>query len=505
MKLQNLLSAAGSALLIVLAGTVQAGKSDDTLNVAIDRELESIDNYYNTAREGIVISRMVWDALLYRDPQTNEYLPNLATSYSWVDAKTLEFELREGVKFHNGELFNADDVVYTFNYMSDPTNGAKPARNVNWWDSAEKVGDYKVRLNLKSEFPAALEFLSGPLVIYPNDYYAEVGPEGMALNPVGTGPYSVTSVEPGKRYKFKKYDGYHAGSPKGNAKIGNVVIRTIAESNTQLAELFSGGIDWIWKVKPDQAERIDAQGRFTVKNSSTMRIGYLNFDAMGRHSDNPMNNVKVRQAIAHSIDREGIVDALVKGESIVVHSMCFPSQFGCTQDVPKYDYNPEKAKQLLAEAGYPNGFEIPFLAYRNRDYAEAMINNLNAVGIKTKFEYLKYAAFRDKVQDGGSPFNFGTWGSYSINDVSAITSHFQSGGKDDYSKDAEVIEQLKIGDTSVDPDVRKNAYHLALSRIAEEVFMFPLWSYNTWYAFSKEVEFNPTPDEIPRFFTAEWR
>ena len=76
-----------------------------------------------------------------------------------------------------------------------------------------------------------------------------------------------------------------------------------------------------------------------------MRIGYLNFDASGRHSKNPMNDVRVRRAIAHAIDREGIVKALVKGESIVVHSLCFPSQFGCTQDVPKYDYNPEKAKK----------------------------------------------------------------------------------------------------------------------------------------------------------------
>ena len=504
MKKRLLLAITSIALATGATGIVHAGKSDDTLNVAIDRELESIDNYYNTAREGIVISRMVWDALLYRDPATNEYLPNLATSYNWVDSKTLEFDLRKGVTFHNGEKFDADDVVYTLTYISNPENGAKPARNVNWWDSAEKLGDYKVRLNLTKEFPAALEFLSGPIVMYPNEYYAEVGPEGMAMKPVGTGPYAVTSVEPGKRYKFKKNNNYHASSPKGQANIGNIVIRTIAESNTQLAELFSGGVDWIWKVKPDQAQRISAQGQFTVKNASTMRIGYLNFDAMGRHSENPMNDVRVRRAIAHAIDRESIVNALVGGESIVVHSLCFPSQFGCTQDVPKYDYNPEKAKQLLAEAGYPNGFETPFLAYRNRDFAEAMINNLNAVGIKTNFEYLKYAAFRDKVQDGGSPFNFGTWGSYSINDVSAITSHFQSGGKDDYSKDAEVIKQLGIGDSSVDPQVREDAYKAALSRISDEVFMFPLWSYNTWYAFSKDVDFTPTSDEIPRFFTAKW-
>ena len=82
---------------------------------------------------------------------------------------------------------------------------------------------------------------------------------------------------------------------------------------------------------------------------------------------------------------------------MVVNSLCFPSQFGCTQDVPKYEYNPDKAKTLLAEAGYPKGFEIPFLAYRNRDFAEAMINNLNSVGIKTKFG-IKYAAFRDRFK-----------------------------------------------------------------------------------------------------------
>ena len=327
----------GALAATMMYSSAYADKSNDTLNIAIDRELESIDNYYNTAREGIVISRMIWDGLLYRDPVTNEYIPNLATSYEWIDSKTIQFDLRSDVNFHNGEKFDADDVVFTLNYLADPANGAKPARNVNWWDNAEKLGDYKVQLNLKTEFPAALEFLSGPIVMYPNEYYGEVGPEGMALNPVGTGPYMVTSVEPGKRYKFSKYAGYHSGSPKGKASIGKIVIRTIAESNTQLAELFSGGIDWIWKVKPDAAQRIQAQGNFTVKNSSTMRIGYLNFDSSGRNGENPMNDVRVRKAIAHSIDREGIVQALVQGESIVVNSLCFPTQFGCTQDVTKYD------------------------------------------------------------------------------------------------------------------------------------------------------------------------
>ena len=182
------------SLISALAATMMyssayADKSNDTLNIAIDTELESIDNYHNTAREGIVISRMIWDGLLYRDPVTNEYIPNLATSYEWIDSKTIQFNLRSDVNFHNGEKFDADDVVFTLNHLADPANGAKPARNVNWWSNAEKLGDYKVQLNLKTEFPAALEFLSGPVVMYPNEYYGEVGPEGMALNPIGTGPY----------------------------------------------------------------------------------------------------------------------------------------------------------------------------------------------------------------------------------------------------------------------------------------------------------------------------
>jgi len=488
-----------------LSGTTLAGKADDTLNVAFDRELESLDNYVNTAREGILISRMIWDGLLYRDPQTNEYLGNLATSYKWIDDLTMEFELRQGVSFHNGEAFDADDVVYTVNWTANPDNGVTTQRNVNWMKSAEKIDQYTVRLHLKEPFPAALEFLSGPVVMYPNEYYAEAGPKGMGVKPVGTGPYKVTDVEVGKRYTLVKNENYYDDSPKGQPAIGTIIIRTIPELNTQIAEVMAGQLDWIWKVPADQAERLDQMGRFTVKNSQTMRIGYLAMDAIGRSGDNPFQDLKVRQAVAHAIDRENIVKALVKGASQVVHTACFPSQFGCTDEAMKYEYDPEKAKQLLAEAGYPDGFETPFFAYRNRDYAEAIISNLNAIGIETQFQYLKYAALRDKVHASEVPFNFMTWGSYSVNDTSAITSHFFKHGADDMARDDQVKQWLDIADRSTDPAVRKENYAKALARIAEQAYWLPLWSYNTNYVFSQDVEFEPTPDEIPRFFTMSWK
>jgi peptide/nickel transport system substrate-binding protein len=503
MRYRSLIMAAGAAACALAGAPGHAQMSEDTLRIAFDRELESLDNYINTAREGIIVSRLVWDGLIYRNPETNEYEGNLATGWEWIDDTTMEFTLREGVTFHNGEPFDADDVVYTLNYVANPENPVTTQRNVNWIEGAEKLGPYKVRMTLKAPFPAALEYLSGPVVMYPNEYYAEVGPEGMGVEPVGTGPYRVTDVTPGQRFEFAKYDGYHGG-PKGQPSIGNLVIRTIQDPNTRLAELLSGGLDWIWRVPVDQAERMQERGGFNVVNAATMRVGYLYFDAAGRTGDTPLTDPLVRKAISHAIDRQAIVDALVKGASTVVHSACFPSQFGCEQDVTRYEYDPEKAKQLLAEAGYPDGFTIQFSAYRERPFAEAMISNLNAVGIETDFGFYKYAALRDKIHNSEEPMSFMTWGSYSVNDVSAITSHFFKGLADDYAMDDEIKGWLEVADTTVDTELREQNYSMALKKIADEAYWLPLWSYNVWYAYSEDLEFQPTADEIPRFFNATW-
>jgi peptide/nickel transport system substrate-binding protein len=146
---------------VASAGAAWADKANDTLRAAFTKELENVDSYFNSSREGVVLQRAVWDGLIYRDPVTNEYKGNLATSWEWIDDTTLEFELREGVTFHNGEAFNADDVVYTVNFVAKAENGVKTQRNVNWMDSAEKIDDYTVRIHLKEKFPAAIEFLIG--------------------------------------------------------------------------------------------------------------------------------------------------------------------------------------------------------------------------------------------------------------------------------------------------------------------------------------------------------
>ncbi|WP_378944057.1 ABC transporter substrate-binding protein [Paracoccus sp. R86501] len=505
MKTAFLRTTALALLAATTAGAAYADKASDTLSVAFTKELENVNSYFNSSREGVVMQRAVWDGLIYQDPQTNEFKGNLATSWEWIDDTTLEFKLREGVTFHNGEPFNADDVVYTVNFVADEANGVKTQRNVNWIKSAEKIDDYTVRILLKDKFPAAIEYLAGPVSIYPDQYYAEVGPSGMGLKPVGTGPYKVTEVTPGQHFVLARNDDYFDG-PKGRPEIANVDIRTIPDVNTQMAELFSGTLDLIWQVPTDQAEKLGMMDQFTVANESTMRIGYLAMDAAGRSGTegNPFTDLKVRQAVNHAINRQDLVGALLKGQSKVVDTACYPSQFGCDQDVTSYDYDPEKARALLAEAGYPDGFTTEFYAYRDREYAEAIASYLNAVGIKTDFKMLQYSALRELNMKGDVPLSFQTWGSYSINDASAMVSEFFKHGALDDARDDQLLEWLTLADGSVDPEVRKENYSKALKRIADEAYWAPMFSYNTNYVFTNEVAYTPTADEVLRFTTMSW-
>jgi len=496
----------GMAAVLLAAVPAQAGKSNDTLNIALSKAIENYDQYFNTAREGIVFARQVWDTLLDRDPRSGEYKPLLAKSFRWIDPLTLEFQLREDVVFHDGAKFGADDVAFTLNFVSDPANKVLTQENVSWIKTVEKTGPYAVLIHLKAPFPAALEYLAGPLPIYPHEYYAKAGPQGMSRQPVGSGPYKVTAAEPGKSFTLVKNEAYFKESPKGQPRIGKIVERTIPEVPTQVAEILTGQMDWLWTVPADQAEKLRQMPNLTVKSAETMRIGYIGFDAAGRAGDTPMKNRKVREAIAHAVDRESMVKNLVRGESHVVDAACFRSQFGCTEDgVKHYDYDPALAKKLLAEAGYPDGFDIDIYGYRERPWIEAIIGYLRAVGVRAKLSYLEYAALRDKNWAGATPLFYMTWGSNSVNDVSAIIGNFFKGSPDDFARDETLKKLIETGDTSVDPEVRKTNYKQALQRIADEVYWVPMFSYVSNYAFTSDLEFTPDADEVPRFYSAHWK
>ncbi len=505
-----LLAGAFAVALTASVGLAQAGKKDDTLNWSTDREVTVVDPYYNRTRELVIMGHLGWDGLMFRDANSGEFKPLLATSWKWIDNVTIEAELRKGVKFHDGSDFDADDVVYTINHVSDKANGVLTYKNVSWMKNAEKLGSHKVKINLRKPFPAAIAYLANVVFMMPSGHYdnapkkADGKKDYGAVNPVGTGPYKWKETKSGDYVLWQKNDAYFDG-PKGKPSIGNVKFRTIKEMNTQLAELLTGGLDWIWDVPKEQAERLSENPAVTVENAKTFRVSYMSFDVDGSSKSKQFKDKKVRMAVAHAINREAITKNLVGPASVVIHSACHPDQFGCVQDVPKWDYNPEKAKALLKEAGYPDGFEFDIYAYRQREFTEAVIGDLAKVGLKAKLHYMQYRALRDLVWKGVPPINHMTWGSNSIPDASAIVSVFFAGSRDDPAKDKEVNAWVEEAATTVDKEKRLDLYKKALSKISGDVYWLPMFTYAKYYVWSKDLDFTTTPDEIPRFYTAKWK
>jgi peptide/nickel transport system substrate-binding protein len=160
---------------------------------------------------------------------------------------------------------------------------------------------------------------------------------------------------------------------------------------------------------------------------------------------------------------------------------------------------------MLAEAGYPNGFDLPLYAYRERHQTEAMIGYLQAVGVKGNLNFLQYAAMRDQVRANKAGLVHQTWGSFSVNDVSAATPVYFGFVDDDIARDPEIRDLLANGDNSVDPGMRKEAYKKALALIAERAYTIPLYSLPVYYAATADVVFKAYPDEMPRFWEMTWK
>ncbi|MDF2095393.1 ABC transporter substrate-binding protein [Aquibaculum arenosum] len=494
-----------------LALPAAAAPEVNSLVWASDREVTAVDTYYDTSREAVVLAQHVYDGLIYWDQEAEAFLPLLATSFRQVDAVTLEFDLRDDVVFHDGSSFGAEDVVYTFNFIADEANGVLNYGDIRWLKSAEAVGENTVRLNLHEPFPAVQSYLALVLPVLPNGHFdsAEEGAGGQkrysSVPPNGTGPYKVTDFSAGERIVMTANEDYFGDGPKGRPAIETMTYRTLSDGSTQIAELMTGGVDWVWGLSNDQSDALSQAPHLTTVNAPTMRISYLTFDLQGSSGTDIFTDRNVRRAVGHAIDREQIATFLLGENSEVVNAACHPIQFGCTDDVMVYDYDPEKARSLLATAGYPEGFSVDIYGYRDREVTEAIAGDLAKVGINTNLRWMQYSALADLIRQGNAPLANMTWGSSSIPDVSAVTSYFFGGGPDDPANDEKVTAAIRKGDLSSDPEERQEAYAQALGMIAEQAYWLPLFSYTKNYSFDSRLDFTPSADELPKFYSASWR
>jgi peptide/nickel transport system substrate-binding protein len=436
-----------------------AQKSADTLRIVWYDQIPDVDPFYNQQRAGLVVAQQAWDTLVYRDPDSFIIKPLLATSWKYVDDNTLELTLRPGVTFQDGSPFSADDVVYTVNTVLSDKKIAVPS-NFSWIAGVEKTDEYTVRLKLKRVFPAALEYLSMVMPIWPKAYRQRLGAEAYAQAPIGAGPYRITKVDGASRIEMQRYEGYYKGSPKGRPAIGHLAIDEVTDATTAMNQLLAGRADWTWNFIADNFENVARMPNLVATRAESMRVQYLNLDAAGRTGkDNPLTNQKVRQAIFYAIDRQTIARELIQGGSRVPNAPCYYTQFGCDASTAmRYTYDPAKARTLLADAGYPNGFSTELVTYGLPQVNGAVQNYLSAVGIRAHISQLQVSAVIQRNLNGTSPMSLGSWGSYSINDVSAFLPFFFTGSSNDYARDPTLAQMIREGDVNIDPEVRRKYY-----------------------------------------------
>jgi peptide/nickel transport system substrate-binding protein len=214
----------------------------------------------------------------------------------------------------------------------------------------------------------------------------------------------------------------------------------------------------------------------------------------------------VRQAVITAIDRATMAKQLIQGDSQVIDTPCFPTQVGCDVSAAvKYPYDPVKARQLLTEAGYPNGFDTELVSYNTPQINAALQNYLKAIGINLRIQQLQIGAAIQKAEKGEAALYCGSWGSNSVNDSSAFMPYFLGGGLNDYARDAEVQNLLQKAGASVDSEIRRNAFSEAIRLTTERAEFVPLFSQVRYVAHSKQLTFQGFADDLPRFYLSTWK
>ena len=493
-------------VLTMLIAAPLAEAKKDTLVVAFDRRMMTLDNNETTDRSALVLYHNWGDTLVYRDPATHELVPCLAESYKFLDPTTIEMKLRKGVTFHNGEPFNAEAVKFSMQILKDPKTLTYGYFRV--FKGVEVVDDYTVRIISEKPNPTALEVIANMFSIYPPQYYQKVGREGFGKSPVGTGPYQFVSWKQDSEVVFKAYPKYFGG-PKGQARIPNLLVRIIPEEVTRVAELMTGGVDLIRAglISPEQIPLIEKNPSLKIDSAEILRTWYITMDSMGRSGINFFKDKRVRQAVNHAIDKNEIIQAVLKGYATPTNSATNSLHFGHEPNVASYPYDPAKAKKLLADAGYPNGFTVDYYAYRDKSVAEAISGYLTAVGIKTNMKWLggQWDVMDKNLAAGSVPLAYLSWGSYSVFDASSILNRFfLSDDPQCYGTTPEINKLLTEAMDIVDSKQRKALYSKAQKIIADEAFWVPLYNAKVICAMTKNLNFKPSYDEIDRFFTATY-
>jgi peptide/nickel transport system substrate-binding protein len=425
------------------------------------------------------------DALVKPMPG-NPMAPSLAESWTMSkDGLTYEFVLRKGVVFHNGDPFSAEDVKFSF----ERYRGAAAKTLKQKVASVDIVDPHRVRFRLKEPWPDFMTFYATPASganwIVPKKYVEKVGDDGFKKAPIGAGPYKLVSHSPGLELVFEAHDRYWRKTPA----VKRMVWRTVTDDSTRLAMLKRGEIDIAYSLRGPLGEEVMRTPGLKLVPTVISGTQWLSFGRLMWDPKSPWHDRRVRLAAALAFDKNAINEAETLGHSKLTGGI-IPMAFEFTLALPPYPYDPAQAKKLLAEAGYPNGFDAGEYACdaSYSSVAEAIGSYLTGVGIRTKLRPMERAAFLQNWRDKKIPGILQSGAGGMGNAATRVENYFVQSGVYAWGGYPDIDDLFSQQARELDPKRREMLLHQIQRLGHERVMHAPLWELGFLNAIGPRVE-----------------
>jgi peptide/nickel transport system substrate-binding protein len=475
-----------------------AAAEDQTLIFARGGDSTSLDFASVTDGETSRVTLQIYESLLKFNQDSFEVEPGLAQDWDISDdGLTYTFYLREGVKFHDGTDFNADAVLTNFNRWSDPDHefafidegynyavygnqfGGFQGDEDHVIDEINVLDDYTIEFVLKEPFGAFIQNMGMSYFAITSPAALEEYGADIQENPVGTGPFQFVSWDRDDRIILDKFEDYWN---EGYPKLDRVIFQVIPDNSARLTALRSGEIDIMDGLNPDDYEAIANEPGLQVFERETNNIGYLGFNTDQEPFDDPL----VRQAMHHAVDKETLIGLLYAGLAEPAKNPLPPAYLGYNDDIEPYDYNPERAQELLAEAGFEDGFEFdlwtmpvarPYMPDPSRA-AEVLQENFAAVGLTANIVTMEWATYLDEIETGAQDvFMLGWSGTNGDSDYflgNLLSTPSIPTSNQTFYSNSEVDDLLTQARHAVEESDREQYYKEALELIHEDSPMITL-------------------------------
>lgn len=476
--------------------------ADKTLIAVQGVDAETLDPAMSVTITNMNYSYNLYDPLVNRNSKL-EIIPGLAEEWKTIDELTWEFKLRQGVTFHNGEPFNAATVAFSWKRIY--AEGSKSPQK-GWFNTIkdiEVVDDYTVRIKTTAPDPIIPARLTMLFMVPPN-YLKEVGNEKFNLNPVGTGPYKFVKWAKNDRVEFAANEEYWAGAPD----VKKVIMKVMPETQARVSALRANEANVIVNVPPDQIPAIEATEGCGLKSTPSSRVLWIQL--VSTRESSPFIDKRVRQAMSYAVNVPEIIEHVVQGYGVQIATILSPLIFGYDDSIKPYEYNPEKAKQLLAEAGYPDGFEVKFDSPNgrytlDREVAQAVAGQLAKVGIKANLQLQEWGTYSTMFTNHKIDDMWMLGWSLPMLDPDAwmwTLLHTDEPLANWSNKEYDaIIEKARV---EMNEEKRKDLYRQGQEILKEEAPMIFLYQLKDLYGVSKNVNWEPRPDESIRFYEMKW-